>query len=210
MEKKDAFIQTDFGLHNNNNIKHGLFEMNPGMVNMFNQFKSHLEKIDFDEVLKHINLNESLPMMDRNVSCPISFRNGCFGDPRTGVKCMVGGAGLGIMSSIIGYIFILTVVILFLACFLGYLFYLKQHNRCENKDCLFSFDSDFILQMKNDFCNYIRQILTYLLKKSVSIVKHVSKFIHISLDIYNKSVTELLLHIDDCSSDCGSNNCCDM
>ena len=64
--------------------------------------------------------------------------------------------------------------------------------------------------MKNDFCNYIRQILTYLLKKSVSIVKHVSKFIHISLDIYNKSVTELLLHIDDCSSDCGSNNCCDM
>jgi len=210
MEKKDAFIQTDFGLHNNNNIKNGLFEMNPGMENMFNQFKSHLEKIDFDEVLKNINLNESLPMMSRNVSCPISFRNGYFGDPRTGIKCMVGGAGLGIMSSIIGYIFILTVVILFLACFLGYLFYLKQHNRCENKDCLFSFDSDFIEQIKFDIGKYLKMVLTCLLKKSVSIVKSVSKFIHISLDIYNKSVTELLLHIDDCSSDCNSVNCCDM
>ena len=55
MEKKDAFNQTDFGSHNNN-IKNGLFQMNPDMENMFNQFKSHLENIDFDEVLKNINL----------------------------------------------------------------------------------------------------------------------------------------------------------
>ena len=98
MEKKDAFNQTDFGLHNNNNIE-----------KMINDFKSHLEKIDIDEVMKHIHLNESIPIMSKNESCrvpiPLHFRNRfdmC--EPRMGLKCMVGGAGLGIMSSIIGYI----------------------------------------------------------------------------------------------------------
>ena len=207
MEKKDAFNQTDFGLHNNNN----------NIERMINDFKSHLEKIDIDEVMKHIHLNESIPIMSKNESCrepiPLHFRNS-FGmcEPRMGLKCMVGGAGLGIMSSIIGYILILTLVIFVLACFLGYLFYLKHHNHCENKECLFSFERDFMLQIKNDICSYVKKIICYLLKKSVSIIKHASKFISVSFDIYNKSVDELLLHIDSCSSDCigNSGNCCKM
>ena len=203
MEKKDAFNQTDFGLHNNN------------IERMINDFKSHLEKIDINEVMKHIHLNENIPIMSRNDSCrvPVNFKNkfGMCG-PRMGLKCMVGGAGLSIMSSIIGYILILTLVIFVLACFLGYLFYLKHHNRCENKECLFSFKRDFMLQIKNDICSYVKKIICYLLKKSVSIIKNASKFISVSFDIYNKSVDELLLHIDSCSSDCigDSGNCCKM
>ena len=207
MEKKDAFDQTDFGLHNNNN--------NNNIENMINDFKSHLEKIDINEVMKHIHLNENIPIMSRNDSCrvPVNFNNkfGMCG-PRMGLKCMVGGAGLSIMSSIIGYILILTLVIFVLACFLGYLFYLKHHNRCENKECLFSFERDFMLQIKNDICSYVKKIFCYLLKKSVSIIKHVSKFIHVSFDIYNKSVDELLLHIDSCGNEYigNSGNCCKM
>ena len=201
MEKKDAYNQTEFGFHNNN------------IENMINDFKSHLEKIDINEVMKHIHLNESIPIMSRNDSCrvPVNFKNK-FGmcNPRMGLKCMVGGAGLSVMSSIIGYILILTLVIFVLACFLGYLFYLKHHNRCENKDCLFSFERDFMLQIKNDICSYVKKIICYLLKKSVSIINHISKFIHVSFDIYNKSVDELLLHIDSCGNDCigNSGNCC--
>ena len=205
MEKKDAFNQTDFGLHNNN------------IERMINDFKSHLEKIDINEVIKNIHLNDSIPIMSKNESCrvplPVNFRNR-FGmcEPRMGLKCMVGGAGLGIMSSIIGYILILTLVIFVLAGFLGYLLYLKHHNRCENKECLFSFKRDFMLQIKNDICSYVKKIICYLLKKSLSIIKDILKFISVSFDIYNKSVDELLLHIDSCGNNCigNSGNCCKM
>ena len=57
---------------------------------MINDFKSHLEKIDIDEVMKHIHLNGSIPIMSKNESCrvpiPVHFRNR-FGmcEPRMGL-----------------------------------------------------------------------------------------------------------------------------
>ena len=216
MEKKDAFIQTDNNFKLNPNV--GL-KIDGNIDNILKTLKTHLEKIDVSDFMKHMDDIKNIdpikhkdpfhmmrPMM--NINYPNKnhiFHHGA------GARCMVGGAGLGILSSIVGYIFMLTLIILVFACLLGYIFYLKHHNKCENKDCVFSLDSDFIEQIKFDIGKYLKMVLTCLLKKSVSIIKHISCIINVSINVYNKSVDELLLHLDSSSSShCVYDDCCSI
>ena len=197
MVKKDAFIQTDNGacVGAGGGVG-GDFDVD----SFLKQVKVNLEKLDMDEIAKHIKHIDSM----RDVNMYGVGRISDMGDMcgmrdigRKGIRCMVGGAaGLGMISSIVGYVIMLSLVILALACLLGYVFYLKYHNNCDNKECFFSLERDFIDQIKNDICKYVKKCISCVLKKSVCLVKNVLGVVNVSMDIYNKSVNELIMHID--------------
>ena len=198
MVKKDVFIQTDtdagigVGLGVGGNGSGGI---GVDVDSFLKQVKQNLEKIDMDEIAKHIKHID--PMRHVKVCGGGGVgRIGSVDRFGPGMGCMVGGAGLGVISSIVGYVIMLSLVIIALACLLGYVFYLKYHNNCDNKECFFSLERDFIDQIKNDICKYVKKSISCVLKKSVCLLKNVLGVVNVSMEIYNKSINELIMHMD--------------
>ena len=210
---KEAFIQTDAGQSIDNNDFAKLFG-GIDFKEVFQQLNSDLEKhlnqerdrdnkgMDpmFNPKIK-MGLGEMCGLMGGGMGGGMGCGMGGGGKMEMrcaeGMRCMVGGGtGIAMLSSFVCYAFILTLTIVALVCLLGYIFYLKYHNNCDNENCCFSLKRDFIEQIKTDVFNWIKHAISSILKHSISIIKNAIKVVQVSLDVYEKSVSELILHIE--------------
>jgi hypothetical protein len=207
---KEAFIQTDAGgCMENSDFAAKLFG-GIDFKDVFQQLSRDLEKHlnqerDRDRDIKGMN-----PMFNPKIKIGMGEMCGLMGGGcgmggggrmemrcADGMRCMVGGGtGIAMLSSFVCYAFILTLTIVALVCLLGYIFYLKYHNNCDNENCCFSLKKDFIEQIKTDVFNWIKHTISSILKYSISIIKNAIKMVQVSLDVYEKSVSELILHIE--------------
>lgn len=158
--------------------------------------------IDFKDVCKIVNDDLEKQFCKFNQPCKVKFGLGTSGDLgemcglSSGLGVVGGGTGVALFSSVIGYICFISLLFLCVVCLLGYIFYLKYHNNCENKQCCFNIESNFVEQIKKDTLKGVKDITSTILKHSISIIKSITKTIQVSNDIYEKSVSELLLHIE--------------
>lgn len=212
---KEAFIQTDAGQSMDNSDFAAKLFGGIDFKEVFQQLNSDLEK--------HLNRDKdrywkaAVPMFNSKIKMDLGEISGLMGGGdggmemrcddgvrcmdgmrcMDGVRCMVGGGtGIAMLSSFVCYAFILTLTIVALVCLLGYIFYLKYHNNCDNENCCFSLKKDFIEQIKTDVFNWIKHTISSILKHSISIIKNAIKMVQVSLDVYEKSVSELILHIE--------------
>ena len=206
---KEAFIQTDAGQSMDNSDFAAKLFGGIDFKEVFQQLNSDLEK--------HLNRDKdrywkaAIPMFNSKIKMDLGEMGGLMGGGdggmemrcddgmrcMDGVRCMVGGGtGIAMLSSFVCYAFILTLTIVVLVCLLGYIFYLKYHNNCDNENCCFSLKKDFIEQIKTDVFNWIKHTISSILKHSISIIKNAIKVVQVSLDVYEKSVSELILHIE--------------
>ena len=188
MENSD-FVAKLFG---DIDFKEGFQKLNSDLEKHLNQDR-YIDMKDtihmFDPKIK-IGLGEMSRLMDGEGKMGMR----CAAD---GMRCIVGGGtGIAMLSSFVCYAFILTLTIVALVCLLGYIFYLKYHNNCDNENCCFSLKRDFIEQIKTDVFNWIKHTISSILKHSISIIKNAIKVVQVSLDVYEKSVSELILHIE--------------
>lgn len=199
---KEAFIQTDAGqCMENSDFAAKLFD-GIDFKEVFQQLNRDLEKHlnqdverDRERDIKGMNPKIKIGMGE---ICGLMGGGGRMDMRCTdGMRCMVGGGtGIAMLSSFVCYAFLLTLTIVVLVCLLGYIFYLKYHNNCDNENCCFSLKKDFIEQIKTDVFNWIKHAISSILKHSISIIKNAIKVIQVSLDVYEKSVSELILHIE--------------
>ena len=114
-----------------------------------------------------------------------------------GLGCVIGGgAGVAMISSVIGYMCFITLVVLILMCLLGYIFYLKNYNNCDNKNCCFSFEYGFVDQIKTDVFTCFKNMVSCLLKESISVIKNGLNIVNITFDVYEKGASRLISHIN--------------
>ena len=200
---KEAFIQTDAG---------GCMENSDFVAKLFGDidFKEGFQKLNSD-LEKHLNqdryidMKDTIHMFDPKIKIGLGEMSRLMdGEGKMGMRCAAdgmrcivgGGTGIAMLSSYVCYAFILTLTIVALVCLLGYIFYLKYHNNCDNENCCFSLKRDFIEQIKTDVFNWIKHTISSILKHSISIIKNAIKVVQVSLDVYEKSVSELILHIE--------------
>lgn len=200
---KEAFIQTDAG---------GCMENSDFVAKLFGDidFKEGFQKLNSD-LEKHLNqdryidMKDTIHMFDPKIKIGLGEMSRLMdGEGKMGMRCAAdgmrcivgGGTGIAMLSSFVCYAFILTLTIVALVCLLGYIFYLKYHNNCDNENCCFSLKRDFIEQIKTDVFNWIKHTISSILKHSISIIKNAIKVVQVSLDVYEKSVSELILHIE--------------
>ena len=197
---KEAFIQTDAG---------GCMENSDFVAKLFGDidFKEGFQKLNSD-LEKHLNqdryidMKDTIHMFDPKIKIGLGEMSRLMdGEGKMGMRCadgmrciVGGGTGIAMLSSFVCYAFILTLTIVALVCLLGYIFYLKYHNNCDNENCYFSLKRDFIEQIKTDVFNWIKHAISSILKHSISIIKNAIKVVQVSLDVYEKSVSELISH----------------
>ena len=195
---KEAFIQTDAGqCMENSDFAAKLFD-GIDFKEVFQQLNRDLEKHLNQERDRERDIKGMNPKIKIGMGEICGLMGGGRMDMRCadGMRCMVGGG-----TDCDAFFFCLLCVSSYfnncsIACLLGYIFYLKYHNNCDNENCCFSLKKDFIEQIKTDVFNWIKHAISSILKHSISIIKNAIKVIQVSLDVYEKSVSELILHIE--------------